>query len=62
MNSLIKTVGLAQGLRLEFPPFLIALIVAQVFFKWGSFALELLGFIAVWWVVGFILDRLLPNR
>ena len=43
----------------ELVPFALSLLIAQVFFKWGSFALELLGFLLLWFVLGMIADRLL---
>lgn len=60
MYTLIANCGLARALRAEFVPFLIALVIAQLFFKWGSFGLELLGFIVLWAVLGFISDRVMP--
>lgn len=42
----------------ELIPFAIALVIAQIFFKWGSFGLELLGFLALWWFLGYIMDRM----
>lgn len=60
MYTLISKYGLARAMRAEFVPFLIALIVAQVFFKWGSFSLELLGFVVLWAALGFALDRVMP--
>jgi hypothetical protein len=59
LYSLIKSNGLRQLLEREFVPFALALLIAQVWFKWGSFALELIGFIAVWFVLGFVADVLL---
>lgn len=58
MYTLIAKIGLARALRVEFVPFLIALTIAQIFFKWGSFSLELLGFVVLWAALGFISDRL----
>ncbi len=60
MYTLIANFGLARALRAEFVPFVIALITAQLFFKWGSFSLELLGFVVLWAVLGFISDRVMP--
>ncbi|GHF04070.1 hypothetical protein GCM10016455_26760 [Aliiroseovarius zhejiangensis] len=60
MFTLISNFGLARALRAEFVPFVIALITAQLFFKWGSFSLELVGFVVLWAVLGFISDRVMP--
>ncbi|MCA3468710.1 MAG: hypothetical protein IOD03_22410 [Methylocystis sp.] len=59
MYSLVKHNGLRHILERELLPFVIALVIAQVYFKWGSFALELVGFIATWLVLGFVVERLL---
>lgn len=58
MYSLLTKIGLARSVRAEFLPFVIALFIAQLFFKWGSFSLELLGFLVVWGVLGFLFDRI----
>jgi hypothetical protein len=44
-----QSVGALLGTQL--PPFLIAFITAELFFKWKSFALECLGFLALWFVL-----------
>lgn len=59
MYSLIKTNGIRRLLEREFLPFVLALLVAQIWFKWGSFSLELIGFIAVWFALGLLADALL---
>ncbi|MGC3940163.1 hypothetical protein ACOTTU_20360 [Roseobacter sp. EG26] len=59
MYSLLKTFALKDILEREFLPFVIALIVAQLYFKWGSFALELVGFIFTWLVLGFVAQLVL---
>ena len=59
MYSLVKTNGVLYALEREFLPFAIALLIAQIWFKWGSFALELVGFIVVWFALGFVADKIL---
>lgn len=59
MYSLIKTNGIRHLLEREFAPFAVALLIAQIWFKWGSFTLELIGFIVVWFVLGLLMDVLL---
>lgn len=58
MFSLISTVPLRKILERELLPFSIALIVAQLYFKWGSFTLELVGFIFTWFVLGYVAQLL----
>jgi hypothetical protein len=57
MYTLLRASGVANALSAELPGFLIALVLAQLFFKWGSFALELIGFLCTWWVATFIKER-----
>jgi hypothetical protein len=59
MFSLLKTDDLRATLQRELLPFCVALLVAQMFFKWGSFSLELVGFLALWFVLGLIADRVM---
>ncbi len=61
MYSLTKTNSFRAILECELLPFIAALIIAQVYFKWGSFALELIGFIAAWYVLGFAVDLVLRS-
>ena len=51
MFSLIKDLGVRIALKQEAIPFLIAFAVAEFFFKFKSFALECLAFLAVWFVL-----------
>ena len=59
MYSLLSQIGLRPSLEREFLPFMAALTIAQIWFKWGSFALELLGFTVVWFALGFIANAVL---
>lgn len=59
MYSLFKTVALKDIMEREFLPFALALIIAQLYFKWGSFALELVGFVFTWLVLGFVAQVIL---
>jgi hypothetical protein len=57
MYTLLKTTGVKTALSQELPGFAVALLVAQLFFKWGSFSLELIGFLVTWWVLTFLKFR-----
>ncbi len=61
MYSLLTKIGLVGSVKAEFLPFAVALVIAQLFFKWGSFSLELLGFLAVWGALGFVFDRVFQS-
>ena len=54
MFSLIKDLGLRLAMKQEAVPFLIAFGIAEFFFKFKSFALECLAFLAVWSLLSFI--------
>lgn len=58
MYTLLRKAGVRAALSQELPGFVAALLVAQLFYKWGSFSLELIGFLATWWVLTFLKIRL----
>ena len=60
MFSLIKTLGVEMALRREAVPFLVAFVIASLFFKFGSFALECVAFLAVWFVLSGLQSLILP--
>ena len=61
MFSLIKDLGLRVAAKQEAVPFLIAFAIAEFFFKFKSFALECLAFLAVWFVLSFVQSLLFPH-
>ena len=61
MFSLIKDLGLRLAMRQEAVPFLIAFAIAEFFFKFKSFALECIAFLAVWFVLSFIQSLLVAH-
>ena len=48
MYSLTKNSTLRDLAVVEAPSFAISLVVAQVFFKFGNFTMELMAFLALW--------------
>ena len=61
MFSLIKDLGLLVAAKQEAVPFLIAFAIAEFFFKFKSFALECLAFLAVWYVLSFLQSLVFPH-
>lgn len=61
MFSLIKDLGLLVAAKQEAVPFLIAFGIAEFFFKFKSFALECLAFLAVWFVLSFLQSLIFPH-
>ena len=51
MFELIRSSSSRELLTRHAPGLLIAFVIAEVFYKWGSFSLECLGFLATWLVV-----------
>jgi hypothetical protein len=57
MYSLIYSVGLRRGLVREGPALLLSMIVAEVFYRFHSFTLECLAFLATWFAVSYAFSR-----
>jgi hypothetical protein len=51
MFTMFRNQSFGALLATQLPPFLIAFITAELFFKWKSFALECVGFLALWFVL-----------
>ena len=51
MFELLRSSTLRQLLARQAPAFALSLIVAELFYKFGSFTLECLGFLATWFVL-----------
>ena len=62
MYTLIKAQGLRRSLIAELPAALSALVVAEVFYKFHSFSLECLAFMATWFVFGWVLSYFEAGR
>ena len=54
MFELIRSSSSRELLTRHAPGLLITFVIAELFYKWGSFSLECLGFLATW----FVLDAL----
>lgn len=48
MFELIRSSSPRELLTRHAPGMLIAFVIAEIFYKWGSFSLECLGFLATW--------------
>jgi len=51
MFSYVKQVGISTALSQEAPAFLASFVIAEVFYKFHSFTLETLAFLATWGVI-----------
>jgi hypothetical protein len=53
MYTLFRSAS-AGALLATLPALMISFVIAELFFKWKSFALECLGFLALWFVLDVI--------
>lgn len=58
MYSLTRRLSLKRLLREEIPLAGASLIIAEAFFKFHSFTLECLAFLATWYALDVLVDRL----
>lgn len=58
MDALIRRIRV--HLVRDLPPFAMAMAVAEIFFKFGSFTLECLGFLALWYALAQLYGRIRP--
>lgn len=54
MYTLVRKTGAQTTARQELVPFVVAFAIAEVFYKFGSFSLELIAFLATWLVLSFV--------
>jgi hypothetical protein len=62
MFSLIKELGIGVALKQEAVPFLVAFLIAEFFYKFHSFTLECVAFLATWFVLSFIQSLVIGSR
>jgi hypothetical protein len=62
MFSLIKTLGVEMFLRKEAGAFAVAFLIAEFLYKFKSFALECLAFLATWYVLSFIQSLVIREK
>jgi hypothetical protein len=62
MHSLLLGSGLTRRLRHEIPAGLSALTLAELFYKFHSFTLECLAFLATWYAIGWLLSAFLARN
>ena len=62
MFTLIKELGFLIVVRREGPPFLAAFALAELLFKFKSFALECVAFLGVWFVLSLLYTKLFLGR
>jgi hypothetical protein len=58
MLQMIRSTGVKNTLLAEAPPGLVAFMIAEIFFKFGSFAWECIAFLLTWCVLSFVYDAM----
>ena len=58
MHTLIKTLSIRSLLVGQLPAITVAFVIAETFYKFHSFTLECLAFLATWYVFDFILSHI----
>jgi hypothetical protein len=61
MFSLIKDLGMRVALKQEAIPFIVAFLIAEFLFKFKSFTLECLAFLATWFVLSYVQSLVFPR-
>ena len=56
--SFIQSSGVGSFLRQEAPSLIVAFLIADFFYKFGSFALECVAFLATWYALSFGASKL----
>jgi hypothetical protein len=62
MYSLTKSLTDRQSASIELSSFAISLGVAHTLFKFGSFSVELVCFLALWWSLSALLHLAKPRK
>lgn len=58
MYTFLRLLPLNRLLVEQLPAFTVAWLVAESFYKWKSFTLEMLGFLATWFVLDAVIQGL----
>jgi hypothetical protein len=66
MFSLIQNLGFRKFLRREASPLVLSMVIAELFFRFHSFTLECVSFLATWYAISLLAsvfrERLTPIR
>ena len=62
MYELVKHIGFVGFLTREAAPLVVSLAIAELFFKFHSFTLEALAFLATWYLISGVTGALITRR
>ena len=54
MYTLIRHIGTREGLLIEAPSLIVAMVVAELFYKFHSFTFECAAFLATWLAASYL--------
>lgn len=60
--ELVRQVGVTRFLAREAVPMSVSLILAELFYKFGSFTLEAVAFLATWYVLSAVTSAVIRSR
>ena len=58
MYHAVKSQKIKKLSAIEGPSLFIAIVIANTFYKFGSFLIELLAFLPTWFVVSYLISKL----
>jgi hypothetical protein len=58
MYTLMQHVGLRRGVLVEAPSLAVSVVCAELFYKFHSFSLECMAFLATWLAVSYVATQL----
>ena len=62
MYAALRHLTLRNALTTEGPSLLAALVIAELFYKFGSFAMECIAFLVTWLAISASIQLILPKR
>jgi hypothetical protein len=62
MYSYVKTVGVPRFLAREAPAFGVSFLIAELFYKFHSFTLECVAFLATWYALSWVQSLVTGRR
>ncbi|HKC03238.1 MAG TPA: hypothetical protein VKC17_08040 [Sphingomicrobium sp.] len=62
MYNFLTNLGRADLLKRQLPGFLTAIVIAEMFYKFHSFMLECVAFLATWFIIDAVIGLIIPNK
>jgi hypothetical protein len=58
MYTFLKNSPARSLVTMELPSFAVSMVIAEAFYEFGSFILECGAFLATWWMISFVFDKI----